>query len=431
MPHVITAGAGRKRSRSRSSEKLLTSADDSSLSTDLSPEREHQRTKSGFKKGTTASPSPSSSSSVVSVVDGSDAVKANHVQRSRRNADKKPTAVETHAVSSVEAKRDGHRKPLTGKKAATAASATSPLLPSTVETELTPEDASIQKVVTAILSDWRSGSALLTEDIIRLILRRVRPILMAQPMLVRVEAPVNVCGDIHGQITDLVEIFKAGGLPPESRYLFLGDYVDRGRYGCEVISVLLGLKVLYPKRIYVLRGNHETDSICRVYGFFDEVKRRFNVRLFKEFTDVFNCLPIAALIEDIALCMHGGLSPELHHLRQIEQVCRPLVVPDEGLACDLLWSDPEEGVRGWQPSERGVSFIFGEEVVRRLCDALKIDIILRAHQVVDEGYSFFAGRRLVTIFSASNYCGEFTNSGAMMVMDENCMCSFQIFKPEY
>ncbi|EPY33452.1 protein phosphatase [Strigomonas culicis] len=183
--------------------------------------------------------------------------------------------------------------------------------------------------------------------------------------------------------------------------------------------------------MYILRGNHETDTICRVYGFFDEVKRRFSVKLFKTFTDVFNTLPVCALIEDIALCMHGGLSPELRQLRQIEAIPRPLVVQDTGLACDLLWSDPEEHTRGWQPSERGVSFTFGEDIVERMCQQLGIDIVLRAHQVIDNGYSFFAKRKLVTIFSASNYCGEFTNSGAMMVMDERCKCSFQIFKPQY
>ncbi|RNC59141.1 serine/threonine-protein phosphatase PP1 beta, partial [Trypanosoma cruzi] len=172
-------------------------------------------------------------------------------------------------------------------------------------------------------------------------------------------------------------------------------------------------------------------SICRIYGFFDEVKRRFSVKLFKEFTDVFNCLPIAALIEEIALCMHGGLSPELRNLNQINQIRRPLVVPDAGLACDILWSDPEENSCGWMQSQRGVSYTFGEDVVRRACENLKIDVVLRAHQVVDNGYAFFAERRLVTIFSASNYCGEFTNSGAMLMMDENCKCSFQVFKPQY
>ncbi|EKF33465.1 serine/threonine-protein phosphatase PP1 beta [Trypanosoma cruzi marinkellei] len=293
------------------------------------------------------------------------------------------------------------------------------------------EKSAIRQLVTSVLQDWRGAQKLLNEDIIRTVLRRVRPLLMSQPMMVRIEAPVNVCGDIHGQINDLVEIFRAGGMPPTSRYLFLGDYVDRGKYGTEVISVLLGLKVLHPDKMYVLRGNHESESICRIYGFFDEVKRRFSVKLFKEFTDVFNCLPIAALIEEIALCMHGGLSPELRNLNQINQIRRPLVVPDAGLACDILWSDPEENSSGWMQSQRGVSYTFGEDVVRRACENLKIDVVLRAHQVVDNGYAFFAERRLVTIFSASNYCGEFTNSGAMMMMDENCKCSFQIFKPQY
>lgn len=292
-------------------------------------------------------------------------------------------------------------------------------------------NATLLKFVKLIVAEWREASKILNEAYIRKILHLVRPILMSQPMLVKVEPPVNVCGDIHGQITDLVEILTSGGLPPDSRYLFLGDYVDRGKYGTEVISTLLALKVLYPDNIFVLRGNHETESICRMYGFFDEVKRRFSVKLFKDFTNVFNCLPISALIDNVALCMHGGLSPELNSLKQIDSIPRPLIVGDEGLACDLLWSDPEEGGSGWMPSDRGVSFTFGEDVVRKTCNHLGIDVVFRAHQVVDNGYSFFSGRQLVTIFSASNYCGEFTNNGAMMIMDENCRCKFQLFKPVY
>ncbi|CAJ1042165.1 putative Calcineurin-like phosphoesterase [Leishmania shawi] len=418
---TVSQVGGRKRSRSRSLEQSAVSLLHDEEPRDVVASSAHAKGKHHQQQSVAAtSPGLSSphrnshgsrSPSIASTSSSSSGTKYSG-DKSLSNAHKTPATAEAAATSTAVA-------------AAAAATSTSPTA------EMSPEDASIYTLVTSILAEWRSGVTLLKEDIIRLILRRVRPILMSQPMLVRTEAPINVCGDIHGQITDLVEIFKAGGLPPNSRYLFLGDYVDRGKYGTEVITVLLGLKVLYPKRIYVLRGNHETDSICRIYGFFDEVKRRFSVRLFKEFTDVFNCLPVAALIEEIALCMHGGLSPELRHLRQIEQIYRPLVVPDEGLACDILWSDPEEGSSGWQPSERGVSFTFGEDVVKRMCDSLGIDIVLRAHQVVDEGYSFFAGRRLVTIFSASNYCGEFTNSGAMMLMDENCMCSFQIFKPEY
>lgn len=293
------------------------------------------------------------------------------------------------------------------------------------------EDAQIRSLIELILNDWREGGKAINEAIIRIILRRARDVIVAQPMLVELSAPVRICGDIHGQIHDLVSIFKAGGLPPDSRYLFLGDYVDRGKHGTESILLLLGLKVLYPEQMYVLRGNHESESICKVYGFYDECKRRFSLKIFKEFADLFTYLPLAALIDEVALCMHGGLSPELKNVKQIRDIKRPLTVADSGLACDLLWSDPEENSTGWTQSERGVSFVFGADVVKRMCKQLNIDVVIRAHQVVDHGYSFFADRKLVTVFSASNYCGEFSNDGAMMLMDENCKCSFQVFKPNF
>ncbi|CUG90359.1 serine-threonine protein phosphatase, putative [Bodo saltans] len=300
-----------------------------------------------------------------------------------------------------------------------------------VDPATTAENVQIQAMIDAIMGDWRHGGKILTIEFILMLLRRAREVLMSEPMLVPLAAPIQVCGDIHGQAHDLVAIFTTGGVPPKAKYLFLGDYVDRGKHGTECICLLLGLKVLYPKYITVLRGNHESESICRIYGFFDECKRRFNVKLFKSFSDVFNCFPISAIIDSAALCMHGGLSPDLKRLDQIEKISRPMMIPDSGLACDLLWSDPEEGTEGWASSERGVSFTFGADVVRKMCQHLNIDVILRAHQVVDNGYSFFANRQLVTIFSASNYCGEFTNSGAMLVMDEDCRCSFQVFKPSF
>ncbi|CAI0392797.1 unnamed protein product, partial [Linum tenue] len=171
-------------------------------------------------------------------------------------------------------------------------------------------------------------------------------------------------GDIHGQYSDLLRLFEYGGFPPEANYLFLGDYVDRGKQSLETICLLLAYKIKYPENFFLLRGNHECASINRIYGFYDECKRRFNVRLWKSFTDAFNCLPVAALIDDKILCMHGGLSPDLTHLDQIRILPRPT-----------------------------------------------------------------AQRQLVTIFSAPNYCGEFDNAGAMMSVDEDLMCSFQILKP--
>lgn len=125
--------------------------------------------------------------------------------------------------------------------------------------------------------------------------------------------------------------------------------------------------------------------------------------------------------------MHGGLSPDLQSLEQIRRVMRPTDVPDTGLLCDLLWSDPDKDITGWSENDRGVSFTFGTDIVARFLEKHDLDLICRAHQVVEDGYEFFAKRQLVTLFSAPNYCGEFDNAGAMMSVDETLMCSFQVF----
>jgi serine/threonine-protein phosphatase PP1 catalytic subunit len=209
----------------------------------------------------------------------------------------------------------------------------------------------------------------------------------------------------------------------------LGDYVDRGKHSLETICLLMAYKIKFPENFFLLRGNHESASINRIYGFYDECKRRYSIKLWKTFTDCFNCLPVAAVIDEKILCMHGGLSPELSSLDQIRRIIRPTDVPDTGLLCDLLWSDPDKDVQAWGENERGVSFVFGPEIISVFLKKQDLDLICRAHQVVEEGYEFFAKRQLVTLFSAPNYCGEFDNSGAMMTVDENLICSFQILKP--
>lgn len=250
-------------------------------------------------------------------------------------------------------------------------------------------------------------------------------------------------GDIHGQYYDLLRLFEYGGFPPASNYLFLGDYVDRGKQSLETICLLLAYKIKYPENFFILRGNHECASINRIYGFYDECthsqtlllsqpltrssgKRRYNIKLWKTFTDCFNCLPIAAIIDEKIFCMHGGLSPDLKTMEQIRRIVRPTDVPDNGLLCDLLWSDPDKDIQGWGENDRGVSFTFGQDVVAQFLKRHDLDLICRAHQVVEDGYEFFAKRQLVTLFSAPNYCGEFDNAGAMMSVDETLMCSFQV-----
>lgn len=276
----------------------------------------------------------------------------------------------------------------------------------------------------------RSGKPvqLSEEEIIQICLAS-KDIFMHQPNLLELNAPMKICGDIHGQYSDLLRLFEYGGFPPAANYLFLGDYVDRGKQSLESICLLLAFKIKYPNNFFLLRGNHECASINRIYGFYDECKRRYNVKLWKSFTDCFNCLPVAALIDEKILCMHGGLSPDLHNLDQIRNLLRPTDVPDSGFLCDLLWSDPSKDVEVWGMNDRGVSYTFGSSTVDKFLEKHDLDLVCRAHQVVEDGYEFFAERKLVTIFSAPNYCGEFDNAGAMMSIDDSLMCSFQILKP--
>uniref|UniRef100_A0A8B9QL63 Serine/threonine-protein phosphatase n=1 Tax=Apteryx owenii TaxID=8824 RepID=A0A8B9QL63_APTOW len=231
----------------------------------------------------------------------------------------------------------------------------------------------------------------LTENEIRGLCLKSREIFLSQPILLELEAPLKICGDIHGQYYDLLRLFEYGGFPPESNYLFLGDYVDRGKQSLETICLLLAYKIKYPENFFLLRGNHECASINRIYGFYDECKRRYNIKLWKTFTDCFNCLPIAAIVDEKIFCCHGGLSPDLQSMEQIRRIMRPTDVPDQGLLCDLLWSDPDKDVQGWGENDRGVSFTFGAEVVAKFLHKHDLDLICRAHQVLGGSWVLGAG----------------------------------------
>jgi serine/threonine-protein phosphatase PP1 catalytic subunit len=269
----------------------------------------------------------------------------------------------------------------------------------------------------------------LKEEEIKFLIDKSYQIIKEQKMLVELEAPLHVCGDIHGQYYDLLRIFEHCGYPGEYNYLFLGDYVDRGKQSLETVSLLLCYKIKYPEKVTLLRGNHESSVTNRIYGFYDECKRRYNIRLWKSFTDLFNYLPVAALIDDKILCMHGGLSPDLKSIQNIQDISRPTDIPDQGLLCDLLWSDPDKEAVDYDENDRGVSVIFGEKVVTDFNKKNDLDLIIRAHQVVDEGYEFFANRQLITIFSAPNYCGEFDNSAGIMIIDDSLTCSLKVLRP--
>ena len=271
---------------------------------------------------------------------------------------------------------------------------------------------------------------LLKESQVKILCEKAKEILKKEPNVVQVKTPVTICGDIHGQYFDLMELFKIGGFPPSTNYIFMGDYVDRGKQSIECICLLLAYKIKYDENFFILRGNHESGAINRIYGFFDECKRRYNVKLWKHFVDLFNCLPIAASIDDKIFIVHGGLSPELKLIENLNKIMRPTDVPEEGLICDLLWSDPDNNTEGWGENDRGVSVTFNEKVLQKFLEKNDLDLICRAHQVVEDGYEFFGNRQLVTVFSAPNYCGEFDNNGAIMDVDEDLMCSFKVIKSE-
>lgn len=254
-------------------------------------------------------------------------------------------------------------------------------------------------------------------------------VLTSQPVCLEISPVLNICGDIHGQFYDLLRLFEINGYPPKSRYLFLGDYVDRGKQSIETICLLLAYKIKYPNDVFLLRGNHESANVCKVYGFYDECKKRLTIKAWKLFCNVFDHLPLTAIIDSKILCMHGGISKELVNVSQLKTIKRPLEVPDSGLVCDLLWSDPSENVVKWGPNERGVSCTFSSKVLEELLDRNDLDLVCRAHQVVEEGYEFFGEQTLVTIFSAPNYLGEFDNNGAVMQVDKDLLCSFQILNP--
>ena len=199
----------------------------------------------------------------------------------------------------------------------------------------------------------------------------------------RVSTPVTICGDTHGQFHDLIELFKVGGAVPETNYLFLGDFVDRGKHGVEVITLLLALKVRYPDRIFLTRGNHESRQISQVYGFFDECLTKYGTpKVWQAFTDLFDFMPLTALVDDDVFCMHGGLSPSIDRIDQILRLDRVQEIPHEGAVCDLMWSDPVDSP-GWAISRRLAGYYFGKDVSDQFKHKNNLELIARAHEMVN------------------------------------------------
>ncbi|CAG9333725.1 unnamed protein product [Blepharisma stoltei] len=270
----------------------------------------------------------------------------------------------------------------------------------------------------------------LAELEIKLLCEKAKEILAEESNVQAVKCPVTVCGDIHGQFFDLLELFRIGGKTPDTNYLFTGDYVDRGYYSVETVSLLVCLKVRYRDRITITRGNHESRQITQVYGFYDECMRKYgNAAVWKYFTDLFDYLPVTALVENQIFCLHGGLSPSIDTLDHIRQLDRIQEVPHEGPMCDLLWSDPD-GRCGWGISPRGAGYTFGKDISEQFNHTNNLTLIARAHQLVQPGYDWQHERHVVTIFSAPNYCYRCGNQASILEIDENLKYNFLQFDPD-
>merc|ERR1711865_493582 len=253
-------------------------------------------------------------------------------------------------------------------------------------------------------------------------------ILLEESNVQRVHAPVTVCGDIHGQFYDLKELFKVGGECPQTNYLFMGDFVDRGFYSVETFLLLLALKVRYPDRITLIRGNHESRQITQVYGFYDVCLRKYgSVNVWRYCTEIFDYLSLAALIEDKVFCVHGGLSPSINPLDDIRSIDRKQEVPHDGAMCDLMWSDPED-LEGWGLSPRGAGYLFGADIVKTFNHANGIELIARAHQLVMEGLKWMFDEKLVTVWSAPNYCYRCGNVASILEVDDHLNNTFKVFE---
>ncbi|KAH6654974.1 calcineurin A CNA1 [Truncatella angustata] len=296
------------------------------------------------------------------------------------------------------------------------------------------EDETHQKPNITFLKQHFYREGRLTEDQALWIIRKGTELLREEPNLLEMDAPITVCGDVHGQYYDLMKLFEVGGDPAETRYLFLGDYVDRGYFSIECVLYLWCLKIHYPKTLWLLRGNHECRHLTDYFTFKLECKHKYSEAIYEACMESFCCLPLAAVMNKQFLCIHGGLSPELHTLDDIRNIDRFREPPTQGLMCDILWADPLEDFGQEKTSEffmhnhvRGCSYFFSYPAACAFLEKNNLLSVIRAHEAQDAGYRMYRKTRttgfpsVMTIFSAPNYLDVYNNKAAVLKYENNVM----------
>uniref|UniRef100_H2YPV2 Serine/threonine-protein phosphatase n=2 Tax=Ciona savignyi TaxID=51511 RepID=H2YPV2_CIOSA len=274
------------------------------------------------------------------------------------------------------------------------------------------------------------------DDVALQIINLGSELLRKEKTMVDIEAPVTVCGDIHGQFFDLMKLFEVGGNPATTKYLFLGDYVDRGYYSIECVLYLWALKILYPGTLHLLRGNHECRHLTEYFTFKQECTIKYSDKVYDACMNGFDCLPLAALMNQQFLCVHGGLSPELNSLEDIKKAIldRFKEPPAFGPMCDLLWADPLEEFGNEHSTEhfshntvRGCSYFYSYPAVCEFLQKNSLLSLIRAHEAQDAGYRMYKKSSttgfpsLITIFSAPNYLDVYNNKAAVLKYENNVM----------
>ena len=273
----------------------------------------------------------------------------------------------------------------------------------------------------------------LDEHDVKILCCKVKALLCEENNVQQITAPVAICGDIHGQFYDLMNIFQKGGELPEQKYVFLGDYVDRGYHSVETLEYLLCLKLKYQGRITLLRGNHESRQISVEYGFYEEIQRKYgNTNPWRYFNDLFDYLPIAAIIEKKIFCVHGGISPSLLTVDQMRLIDRKIEICTNRALADLMWSDPDEDIDTWLENSRGAGYLFGWMAVDKFNRTNGLELICRAHQLEMEGYKYWFGsyKSVVTVWSAPNYCYRSGNKASILKINENMEKEFKMFEQD-